>query len=68
MKNVSSSLIHRFNNQFTTLVTALDAMGGNLDNPDYLKEIFGEILNKKEDFEVTLMEIRSILEEKKERV
>lgn len=64
MKNVSSSLVHRFNNQFTTLVTAVEAMEANLDNAEYLKEIFAEIMNKREDFNATLLEIRSILEER----
>ncbi|MCB9092183.1 MAG: hypothetical protein H6621_00345 [Halobacteriovoraceae bacterium] len=64
MKNISNSLVHRFNNQFTTLVTALDAIGANLENSEYLKEIYGEIVSKKDEFQETLIEIRKILEER----
>lgn len=64
MKNVSNNLVHRFNNQFTTLVTAVEAIGANLDNSEFLKEIFSEIMNKKDEFQVTLLEIRAILEER----
>lgn len=64
MKNESNSLIHRFNNQFTTLITAVDAIGANIDNPEYLKELYAEILNKKNDYHSTMIEVRAMLEEK----
>jgi len=52
------------NNQFTTLITAVDAIGANIDNPEYLKELYAEILNKKNDYHSTMIEVRAMLEEK----
>ncbi|MBL7665298.1 MAG: hypothetical protein JNM93_09200 [Bacteriovoracaceae bacterium] len=66
MKRASNNLIHRFNNQFSVLVTAIDAMSANLENKEYLKEVLEEIQSKKNEFQITLDEIKRLIEEKQD--
>lgn len=61
MKTVSSSLLHKMENQLGLLLSSIDAMEANLDDAEYLKEVMGEIRNKKEDMNSFMQELREVL-------
>ena len=63
MNAESSKLIHRFNNQFLTLISTLEAMSTNIDDKEYIKAVLDEILLNKDEFHSTMNEIREKLKE-----
>lgn len=61
MKTESSELIHKMNNQLGGLISSLEAMEANIENPDYCKEVVSEIIAQKNDFRKTVDECINFL-------
>lgn len=64
MKTEFTDLIHKINNQFGLVISSVEAMDKNINDADYCKAVTSEILNKKNDFTKTIMEIKLFLSEK----
>ena len=63
MKTQSSSLAHKVNNHLGVLLSSLEALEGNLDDHEYLKEMLTSIFQGKETCKETLEEVKAKLRE-----
>lgn len=61
MKPTSSELLHTIENQLGLLISSIEAMEANIDDPDYCKEVIQEIRNKKVKFATTLDELKKAI-------
>lgn len=63
MKTQSSSLVHKINNHLGVLLSSLEALEGNLDDHEYLKEMLSSIILEKDVCKQTLDEVKAKLRE-----
>ena len=58
MSEVNDNLLHRFSNDFSIFITAVEAIRESRDQPETIKQITDEILLNKEKYMDTFQRIK----------